>query len=181
MADERETAAAVEDPHVAFVTQVFVRFQRSLQRYLRDLLVRREDAEDVAQETYLRLVRSAGIERSEMRIRALMFRAATNLAYDRFRQRQSRGRHDDGELSELPDEKPTAERVVALEQALRVVERTLLGLPPRCRQVFLLRASHECSYEEIAERLGVSKRTVEREMQAALEACQRALGGSQWP
>ena len=116
-----------------------------------------------------------------MRIRALMFRAATNLAYDRFRQRQSRGRHDDGELSVLPDEKPTAERVVALEQALRVVERTLLGLPARCRQVFLLRASHECSYEEIAERLGVSKRTVEREMQAALEACQRALGGGEWP
>src|SRR5262245_11670869 len=126
MADERETAAAAGDPHAAFVTEVFVRFQRSLLKYLRNLLVRREDAEDVAQETYLRLVRSAGIERSETRVRALMFRAATNLAYDRFRQRRARGLHDDGELPVLPDESPPAERVVALEQALRVVERTLL-------------------------------------------------------
>ena len=181
MVEQPKMPPAPQNPQSELITRVFVRFQRSLLRYLRDLLSRREDAEDVAQETYLRLVRSAGIERSEMRIRALMFRAATNLAYDRFRQRQARGRHDDGELSLLPDEKPAAERVVALEQAVAIVERTLLGLPARCRQVFLLRASHECSYEEIAERLGVSKRTVEREMQAALEACQRALGGSQWP
>jgi len=181
MADERETAAAVGDSHAAFVTEVFVRFQRSLLRYLRDLLVRREDAEDVAQETYLRLVRAAGVERSEMRVRALMFRAATNLAYDRFRQRRSRGSHDDGELAVLPDETPTAERVVALEQAVSIVERTLLELPARCRQVFLLRTSHECSYEEIAERLGVSKRTVEREMQTALDACQRELRGGELP
>jgi RNA polymerase sigma-70 factor (ECF subfamily) len=180
MADEPE-AAAVGDPHVAFVTGVFVRFQRSLLRYLRNLLVRREDAEDVAQETYLRLMRAAALDRSEVRVRAFMFKAATNLAYDRFRQRQARGQHDDGELSALPDDTPSADRVVALEQALRVVESTVLGLPPRCRQVFLLRTSHECSYEEIALRLGVSKRTVEREMQTALDACQRELRGGELP
>ena len=181
MADERETAAAVEDPQVAFVTGVFVRFQRSLLRYLRDLLVRREDAEDVAQETYLRLVRAAALEHSEGRVRAFMFKAATNLAYDRFRQRRSRGQHDDGELAVLPDETPAAEHIVALEQAVAIVERTLLALPPRCRQVFLLRTSHEQSYEAIAQRLGVSKRTVEREMQAALDACQRELRGGELP
>jgi RNA polymerase sigma-70 factor (ECF subfamily) len=181
MADEREAAAAVGDSHVAFVTGVYVRFQRSLLRYLRNLLARREDAEDVAQETYLRLVQAVALDRSEVRVRALMFKAATNLAYDRFRQRRSRGLHDDGELSTLPDDTPPAERVVALEQAVAIVESTVLGLPPRCRQVFLLRTSHECSYEEIAERLGVSKRTVEREMQAALDACQRELGGGEWP
>ena len=62
-----------------------------------------------------------------------------------------------------------------------IVERTLLELPPRCRQVFLLRTSHEWSYEAIAERLGVSKRTVEREMQTALDACQRELRGGELP
>ena len=181
MAEKRAAAAAAGEPHVAFVTGVFVRFQRSLLRYLRNLLVRREDAEDVAQETYLRLVRAAALEPSEARVRALMFKTATNLAYDRFRQRRSRGQHDDGGLSMLPADTPAAERVVALEQAVAIVERTVLGLPARCRQVFLLRTSHECSYEDIAERVGVSKRTVERDMQAALDACQRELGGREWP
>jgi len=176
MGEQRE-AAAPDDPRTELVTRVFVRFQRSLLRYLRDLLVRREDAEDVAQETYVRLMRAGSLGQSELHVRASMFRAATNLAYDRFRQRRAQGRHDDAQLAELPDEAPQAERIVAMEQALGVVERTLLALPPRCRQVFLLRTSHEQSYEAIAERLGISKRTVEREMQAALDACQRELRG----
>jgi RNA polymerase sigma-70 factor (ECF subfamily) len=75
----------------------------------------------------------------------------------------------------LADEAPPAEHIVALEQGISIVERTLLGLPARCRQVFLLRVSHELGYEAIAERLGLSKRTVEREMQQALEACEQNL------
>jgi RNA polymerase sigma factor (sigma-70 family) len=172
--DERESAA-VEDARPEFVTGVFLRFQHALLRYLRDLLSRREDAEDVAQETYLKLMNAGGLERSEVRVRAFMFKVATNLAYDRFRQRRTRGRQDDSELVALPDEAPPADRVVALEQGISIVERTLLGLPARCRQVFLLRVSHEWSYEAIAERLQISKRTVEREMQQALEACERNL------
>ncbi len=181
MPEQREPPAAADPLPDELVARVFVKFQRSLLRYLRGLLARREDAEDVAQDTYVRLVGTAKGERSEMHIRALMFRAATNLAYDRFRQRRTRGRQDDAELAGLPDETPQAERLVAMAQAAAIVERTLLQLPPRCRQVFLLRTSHEWSYEAIAERLGVSKRTVEREMQAALDACQRQLRGGELP
>ena len=180
MGEQRE-AAAPDDPRTELVTRVFVRFQRSLLRYLRGLLARREDAEDVAQETYVRLMRAGSHGQSELHVRASMFRAATNLAYDRFRQRRAHGRQSEAELAELPDEAPQAESIVAMEQALRVVERTLLALPARCRQVFLLRTSHEQSYEAIAERLGISKRTVEREMQAALDACQRELRGGELP
>ena len=178
MGEHGETAA---ESRTELVTRVFTRFRLPLLRYLRELLARREDAEDVAQETYVRLVRAGTALQSEMHIRASMFRAATNLAYDRFRQRRTHGREHSAELVNLPDEAPDAERVVAMEQALRVVERTLLALPPRCRQVFLLRTFHEWSYETIAERLGISKRTVEREMQTALDACQRELRGGELP
>jgi RNA polymerase sigma factor (sigma-70 family) len=123
----------------------------------------------------VRLMGAAALEASEIRVRAFMFKVATNLAYDRFRERRARGQHDDAELMALPDEGPPAERVVALEQGLQTVERTLLGLPPRCRQVFLLRVSHEWDYEAIAQQLGVSKRTVEREMHEALDACAQNL------
>ena len=95
MAEQRETSAAPDIPRSELVARVFVRFQRSLLRYLRDLLVRREDAEDVAQETYLKLMGAASLETSELRVRAFMFKVATNLAYDRFRQRRTRGVQDD--------------------------------------------------------------------------------------
>ena len=181
MVEQPETSPAPQVLDNELVTRVFVRFQRSLLRYLRDLLRRREDAEDVAQETYVRLVHAAPREQSEARMRAFMFKVATNLAYDRFRRRRSRGHQDDTELAALPDETPPAERIVAMEQSVEIVERALVGLPSRCRQVFLLRVSAELSYDAIAERLGISKRTVEREMQTALDVCQRSLKESELP
>jgi RNA polymerase sigma-70 factor (ECF subfamily) len=111
------------------------------------------------------------------RARALIFKIATNLAYDRFRQRKTRGLQGDVEqLDALPSSSPAPDNIVALEQGVEIVKRTLLELKPRCRQVFLLRTSEELEYDDIAARLGVSRRTVEREMQHALDVIQRRLG-----
>jgi RNA polymerase sigma-70 factor (ECF subfamily) len=157
------------------VARMFERFRLPLLRYLTALLSRRDEAEDLVQETYLRLMQVESIETG--RVRALIFKVAANLAYDRFRQRRARGPHgDDSVLADLPAHDPVPERIVAFEQGVAIVKRTLLELKPRCRQVFLLRTTAELSYEEIAARLGISKRTAEREMQHALDVCQRRLG-----
>jgi len=175
MTEQPESPADGSRQQRDLVARMFERFRVPLLRYLTDLLSRRDEAEDLVQETYLRLMQVETIETG--RVRALIFKVATNLAYDRFRQRRARGPHgDDAALADLPAHEPAPERIVALEQGVEIVKRTLLELKPRCRQVFLLRASAELGYEEIARRLGISKRTAEREMQHALEVCQRRLG-----
>ena len=175
MTDEPEPTAAHAERRRDLVARTFERFRVPLLRYLADLLSRRDEAEDLVQETYLRLMQVDTIETG--RVRALVFKVATNLAYDRFRQRRARGPHsDDALLANLPAPDATPERVVAFEQGVEIVKRALRELKPRCRQVFLLRTSAELGYEEIAQRLGISKRTAEREMQHALEVCQRRLG-----
>ncbi|HET7131315.1 MAG TPA: RNA polymerase sigma factor [Gammaproteobacteria bacterium] len=171
----RGSSPPVADPHAAFVAGLFERCRRALLEYLVDLLSRREDAEDVVQETYIRLVNAKTLERSEARARAFMFKTATNLAYDRFRARRVRGVQSDERLGDLASDAPSPERVVAFEQGVELVKRALLELTPRCRQVFLLRTAEELGYDEIAQRLNVSRRTVEREMQTALELCQERL------
>jgi RNA polymerase sigma-70 factor (ECF subfamily) len=172
---EQSEPAKRPHPQRDLVARMFERFRLPLLRYLTDLLSRRDEAEDLVQETYLRLMQVESIETG--RVRALIFKVATNLAYDRFRQRRARGPHgDDSLLAELPGHDPVPERIVAFEQGVAIVKRTLLELKPRCRQVFLLRTTAELSYEEIAARLGISKRTAEREMQHALDVCQRRLG-----
>jgi RNA polymerase sigma-70 factor (ECF subfamily) len=175
MTDQPESMDLVERRH-ELVARTFERFRTPLLRYLTDLLSRRDEAEDLVQETYLRLMQIENIEVG--RVRALIFKVATNLAFDRFRQRRARGPHgDDEQLADLPANLPAPDRVVALEQGIEIVKRTLLDLKPRCRQAFLLRTSAELGYDEIAKRLGISRRTAEREMQHALEVCQRRLGG----
>jgi RNA polymerase sigma-70 factor (ECF subfamily) len=178
MAEQPEPEPDHDERRSEQVARLFERFRRPLLRYLTDLLTRREEAEDVVQETYVRLMQVEQIENG--RVRALIFKVATNLAYDRFRERRARGSQaDDAVLGELPSDEPAPERIVAFEQAIGIVKHTLLELKPRCRQVFLLRTAQELPYEEIAARLGISKRTVEREMQHALDVCQRRLGGNE--
>ena len=175
MASLRDSSPRGPDPHAEFVTGLFERCRRTLLKYLVDLLSRREDAEDVAQETYIRLINAKTLERHDARARAFLFKVATNLAYDRFRERRTRGAQSDAGLADLASDSPSPERIVAFEQGVEIVKRVLLELPPRCRQVFLLRTAEELGYDEIAARLDVSKRTVEREMQTALEICQERL------
>jgi RNA polymerase sigma factor (sigma-70 family) len=160
--------------HARFVSALIERNRDVLMSYLAGLLGDRSDAEDVFQETCLRLLDANDLERHMPRARAYAFRIASNLAYDRFRRRRTR-RQSIAPVDVSDEQSPLPEIIIDLERALERVEETLLELAPRCRRVFLLRVSEGLSYALIAEKLGVSKRTVEREMKHAIDACQDRL------
>ena len=160
-----------------FVRELFERHRHALLRYLKGLLTNRADAEDALQETYARLLDVTDLDQAGGRARAYLFKVATNLARDRFRRRRESS-IDDASANELASGEDPPEVVVDFGRGLAIVKRTILELKPRCRRVFLLRVAEELDYEAIAARLGISKRTVEREMQHALEVCQRRLKGS---
>jgi RNA polymerase sigma factor (sigma-70 family) len=167
---------AERDGHARFVAQLVERHRPALLRYVTGLLGRRaHDVEDVLQETYVRLLGARDLEPGAGRARAYVFKVATNLAYDRFRRCPETRLEDLPAHAELSSPDASPEHLVDFAQGLEILKKTVLGLKPRCRRVFLLRAAEELSYEAIAARLGVSKRTVEREMQHALEVCQRRL------
>lgn len=163
------------DDRSLFVSQLVEGHRPSLMRHLIGLLSARADAEDVLQETCRRLLEVPHLDRTGGRARAYMFRIATHLAYDRFRRRSTdsfeSGNHDalSFDASDQPDV------IVAFEQGLEIIRKTLLELEPRCRRVFLLRVAEGLRYESIARVLGISKRTVEREMKHALDTCQERL------
>lgn len=168
---------SLESPEAraAFVEELFARFRLPLLRYLCGLLARRADAEDVLQETYARLLAVEALDRTLSRARSYLFTVATNLAHDRYRRRLDVVLGGDDRDEDRPRSEATPEDIVELAQALDIVRRTLLELKPRCRTVFVLRTAEGLGYEEIAARLGISKRTVEREIRHALDVCQRRL------
>lgn len=166
--------ASCSDEHARFVADLFERYRRPLLRYVSGLLGRRADAEDVLQEAYTRLLAATALDQTPIRARAYLFKTATNLVHDRFR-RPEPSAADAPHEDVLADSSQTPERIVDFEQGLDAVMRALLELKPRCRRIFLLRAADGLDYDVIAERLGVSKRTVEREMKHALDVCQQRL------
>jgi RNA polymerase sigma-70 factor (ECF subfamily) len=70
---------------------------------------------------------------------------------------------------------PLQDAVVQGRQELALLHRTIDELPPKCRVVFLLSREHGLTMKEIAARLGISEKTVEKHILRAMTQCRQAL------
>jgi RNA polymerase sigma-70 factor (ECF subfamily) len=162
----------------ALIAALFTRYQRSLLWYLMRLIHNRDDAEDIAQEAFTRLLGVPHLEADASRARNYLFATATNLARDNYRRRATRsdGAHvsldDDLEL-EATD--PAPERLIDAERGCAVVDGALRDLPLRSRQAFVLYVHEQMTYERIALALGVSKKTIERDVALTVALCRSRL------
>lgn len=126
---------------------------------------RSDEADDIAQEVFLRLYRVPPQAASEGELRAWLCRVATNLSLNALRAQQRRTHHEeragDTTLQEVGGDAAQAspeEHVLALEQAA-LVREVLAGLPER-QQTYLLLRSIGLSYAEIARATGVAPASV---------------------
>ncbi|HEY2702209.1 MAG TPA: RNA polymerase sigma factor [Candidatus Dormibacteraeota bacterium] len=122
-------------------------------------------ADDVVQETFLRLVRGADRIERGFNVRAWLHRVAANLCIDLLRaQRRSPGIEDDGTLMRtLPTQDRTDQPEAAYEMTWmrETVTRVAESMPPRQRAALVLRELEGLSYNAIAEVLGLSPGAVE--------------------
>ena len=159
------------------VERLFTAHRTALLQYLTRLLHSSEDAEEIVQETYIRVLKLEDLSHLDSEVRRFLFRIATNLARDRFRQRKARAHdaHVPFDMLELEGSSEAPEEIVDWDAGMIVLKQALLDLPPRHRQVFLLHVTENMSYRTIAKHLGVSTKTVERDLAMVLELCQSRL------
>lgn len=100
----------------------------------------RSDAEDVAQETLLRLWRLAGQAATIASLPAWLQRVATNICLDRLRQRQRQAQAiaDDSSHDDLADGSPLADMLVEQAQRAGAAQRAIARLPDRQRAAIIL-------------------------------------------
>ena len=129
----------------------------------------RQAAEDIVQDTYLHLLQR-GTAAVLDHPRPYLFRIAANLAVDLARKAKVRLRHLDEAIafSCSASPSPCPEAAAGGASELRRLEASLAELPGLCREAFLLSQIEELSRAEIAVRLGVSVRTVDRYLAKAL-------------
>lgn len=135
----------------------------------------RSEAEDVAQETMLRLWRLAPDWRTgEARVSTWAYRVAVNLCTDRLR--KVRGQALEA-ADEPPDPAPAAVDRIAEAERLTALDRALAQLPERQRQAVVLRHIEGLPNREIAEILGVGVEAVESLTARGKRALAAALAG----
>ena len=184
-ADQRQPMPCDDESHMestaVAVSALFREHNRMLVGYLRSRLGSEQEAKEVAQEAYVRVLQlhepgAPGL------LRAYLFKTAANLAVDRLRHRRVRQRSEEQpqifeELNatrgELDD---PAEQLLAREQADQLL-RFLQELPIKCQQVMNLHRFEGISQRDVAVRLGISERMVRRYVTYAMVYCHLRLDG----
>jgi len=129
------------------------------------LLRNREDAEDVAQEAFLRAYRNFHRLRDRERFRAWLGRIAWRLALDR---RRAAGRRERRELASVDlASAPTAEDLTASREFQRHLERAIDELPKKLRLALILAAIEGHDLREVARLLGLPEGTVKSRLHLA--------------
>ena len=173
--DELARRSRDGDPHA--LTALYGRYAGILLGYLERLLPDRDEAEDVLQETFLRLFEGRGRFEGQGRFRSWIFTIATRLAHDRLRTRKRRG-----VLTETYplDLRPSGcghqpDQSIRSRELHDAVDAALADLPESYAATFHLRIREEMSYPEIAEITGEPEGTLRSRVHHALKRVRAGL------
>jgi RNA polymerase sigma factor (sigma-70 family) len=160
----------------AAISQLFRDHNRALVNFLLTKVPDEQEAREVAQEAYVKLLQldqpvATGI------LRWYLFKIARRIAIDRQRQRVARHRIDRLDVDDGLDlGNPTEGRVIAADELARLLQ-ALRELPEKCQHAFLLQRFRGLSPPEIAARLGITDRMVRHHVSRALIYCRHRLEG----
>lgn len=175
LTDEALVAAYIEKDDQRAFSLLLERHQERVFGFLLGMVRNREVANDLFQETFLRVIRAMRDERGSYtrqgRWIAWVMRIARNAAFDHLRKRKKWRDVDDEETSfwdRLPDHDAPADERLDLREKMKLLEVCMRELPDEQREVLLLRHETDLTFREIAELTGVSINTALGRMRYAL-------------
>lgn len=163
------------------------RHQRPVFNFLVRQLGDRVMAEDLLQETFLRVIRGAASYKREAKFTTWLYTIARNLCIDTARRAKHRraasleqpiGKKDNGSRTlkdVVADEGPGVDRQVTSQRLQERITEAVRSLSDEQREVFLMREKQNLPFKEIAEIIGVSENTVKSRMRYALDHLRKML------
>lgn len=173
MHSDEDLMTAVASGDEAALAELIDRHGARMHAYLLRHSGSREDADDLLQETWVRVARAAGSFDATRRFRGWLYGIATHLVLDLFRRRTTRTRA----LRELAAHPPAQAGADSVDRA--ELREKIAKLPDPMRSVLLLRYFEGMSEAEMAETLDVPRGTVKSRLHAALRALRSGYAESQ--
>ena len=168
-----ELSAKIRSGDIGAYREVFLRHYTAIYRFLCLILKDRDAAEDLAQETFLKLwIRREGLDPGKS-LKSYLYTMSRNAALDYFRTHRKT-------TVELPSDSALAGNLSAdgmtyFRQTSEQIERAVDGMPLQRQKVFRMSRYDQLSSAEIARELGISRRTVEKHLSLALEDIRKHL------
>ena len=137
--------------------------QNELVNFATSRLGNREEAEDLVQDAFFKMMTFEGII-NEATIKSFAFTITANKIKDHLRRRIFRHKMEESKRYEMELQHSHAERLAEYHDALRIVNAGISSLSPACAKVYRMTLFDEKCAAEIAKELNVSKRTVESQL-----------------
>jgi RNA polymerase sigma-70 factor (ECF subfamily) len=162
------------------LTAILSRYQQRLYRFLTRLVQDPAAAEDLFQQTWLRVMQKIGSYDARARFDTWLFSVAHNLAIDHLRRQRNRSLDEPDESGMLPYDRLPSSGADPLEELLESERAAILGeaiheLPAIHREVLSLRFEEGMKLEQIAEVAAVPLSTVKSRLHRALESLREAV------
>jgi len=153
------------EPLDRWFIQEIVPHEAALMRYLRRAWSHADEIHDLRQEVYVRVYEAAERARPHS-AKSFLFATARNLVADRIRRQRvvSIESVGDWEALNVPLDEISPERSLGGRQDLKRLADAFDILPDRCREVLWLRRVEELPQRDVAERLGIGEKTVEKQL-----------------
>ncbi len=153
----------------AFV-QLVERYQTPVIHFCQRMVGVRQDAEDLAQETFVRVYKHLGTLRKKAEFSTFLFGIARNLALNALRDRARHARRVEHLREEKKFTRPRRpDEMARVDELKSLVEDALRMLNPEYREVLILREYHDMDYDTIARITGIRKGTVRSRLARARE------------
>jgi len=149
----------------------------SLLRFVCRITGNQEDARDIVQETYLKMVEQNDPQSIKCP-RAYGFKTSKNLAINKGLQ-SSRRRELDQKVPFEMNDRRSPENICIGRETLATISRALKELPANCQRAFVLVSFDGLRHDEAAEVMGISKRQVGRFVERALEYLSQAVAADE--
>jgi len=174
--DDAELLARHRAGDATAFEQIVARHKRVVYLTARRLLPSHEDADEAAQQAFVRAWRSLDGFRSDSALRTWLVRIVLNVA--KSIRAASKPTEDLPESDLLPDPAAGAEEGVHRAEARRRVREAVSRLPPRQRETVVLKIFSEMTHREVAEVMELSEGAVKAHLHQAVSNLRRLMAGS---
>lgn len=168
-----ELVARAGDGDMDSFTELVRRYERPIVHFCQRMVLSREDAEDIAQESFVRVFRYLPRLKPDAKFSTLLFGIARNLALNFIRDAGRRGRGKTFSLDEqegtIEDASHQPDRLARLNEISSLIEEGMAMLSPKHREVLILRELRGLDYGSIAEIVKCRKGTVKSRIARARE------------
>ena len=162
--------------------RLVARHQRMALNTAYRILRNREDAEDAAQESFIRVYTFLSTLREGTKFTSWLYRIVTNVCLSKMKETSSQqifveadGEEAEAKHPELSDGTVNPEEVVAKDEFNGQIRELVVSLPPHYRAIITLYHLNDLSYHEIAETLGLPMGTVKTHLYRAKAMLKKAI------